>query len=144
VRGDGTIDDKEIAVVEGIAAWMDINKESIFDTRPWNVFGEGPAADAANPIRAQGFNEGRVKFTAKDIRFNQNGKILYVTVMGTPTESITIRNLGTSVSSANISKIEMLGSKEKIKWTQQADLLKIEKPTVIPNPIAVVFKVYQK
>ncbi len=144
VRGDGTIDEKEIAVVEGIAAWMDINKESIFDTRPWKVFGEGPAADAANPIRAQGFNEGRVKFSAKDIRFNQNGKILYVTVLGAPEESISIRNLGASVSSTKISKIEMLGSKEKIKWNQQADFLRIEKPTVIPNPIAVVFKVFQK
>lgn len=144
VKGDGTIDEKEVAVVEGIADWMDINKESIFNTRPWKVFGEGPAAEADNPIRAQGFNEGRVKFSAKDIRFNQQGKILYITVMGTPEESITVRNLGTSVSSANISKIEMLGGKETVKWNQQAEFLKIEKPTMIPNPIAVVFKAYQK
>ena len=34
VRGDGSIDDKEAKVMEGIAAWMDVNKEGIFDTRP--------------------------------------------------------------------------------------------------------------
>jgi len=34
VRGDGSIDDKEQAVLEGIGAWMDLNKECIFDTRP--------------------------------------------------------------------------------------------------------------
>ena len=45
VRSDGTIDDKEEAVLQGIAAWMDVNKECIFGTRPWKVFGEGPASE---------------------------------------------------------------------------------------------------
>lgn len=143
VRGDGTIDDKEVAVLEGIAAWMDINKESIFDTRPWKVFGEGPAAEAANPINAQGFNEGRIKFSAKDIRFNQKGNILYASLLGAPEEAVVIKSLAKSASAGKISKIEMLGSKEKIKWSQDADGLKIEKPKEIPNPIAVVFKIYQ-
>lgn len=141
VRGDGTIDEKELAVVEGIASWMDDNKESIFDTRPWKVFGEGPSAEAANPLRAQGFNEGRVKFTAKDIRFNQNGKILFATLMGVPDDNIKIKNLGSSAFNGKISKIELLGSKEKIKWVQNADNLEIEKPTKVPNDIALVFKI---
>ena len=47
VRGDGTIDEEELAIVEGIAAWMDVNGEAIFGTRPWKVFGEGPAAGRA-------------------------------------------------------------------------------------------------
>jgi len=47
VRGDGSIDEKEEKVLEGIAAWMDVNKEAIFGTRPWKVFGEGPASAAA-------------------------------------------------------------------------------------------------
>jgi len=138
VRGDGTIDEKEIAVLEGIAAWMDINKESIFDTRPWKVFGEGPAADAANPINAQGFNEGRIKFTANDIRFNQNEKVLYVTVMGEPTENISVKNLNNQVK---IKKIKLLGSKEKVKWSQTNEKLEIEKPASVPNKIAVVYKI---
>jgi alpha-L-fucosidase len=144
VRGDGTIDEKEIAVVEEIATWMEINKESIFDTRPWKVFGEGPAAEASNPIRAQGFNEGRIKFTSKDIRFNKNGNIVYVTVMGVPDEPVLIKNLGSSKSPDNITKIELLGSKEKIKWSRDSESLKIEKPNIIPNKISIVFKVYHK
>ncbi|MBO9684277.1 MAG: alpha-L-fucosidase, partial [Flavisolibacter sp.] len=126
VRGDGSIDEKELEVVKGITAWMDINKESIYDTRPWKVFGEGPAADAANPINAQGFNEGRIKFSGKDIRFNQKGKILYVTLMGVPNEDITIKSLSTTQN--KIRKVELLGSKEKLKWKQNADGLRIEKP----------------
>jgi alpha-L-fucosidase len=141
VRGDGSIDEKELAIIEGITAWMDINKESIFDTRPWKVLGEGPAAESSNPINEQGFNEGKIKFSAKDIRFNKKGNVLYITVMGAPTENILVKNL--SATQNKINKIEMLGSKEKIKWKQDKDGLKIKKPKGIPSEIAVVFKVYQ-
>lgn len=138
VRGDGTIDELEVAVLEGIAAWMEINQESLFGTRPWKVFGEGPAAEAANPINAQGFNEGRIKFSSKDIRFNQKGRVLYVTVMGSPTEPIQVKNLN---QQTGISRIELLGSKEKVKWQQTSQHLQIEAPATVPNPIAVVYKV---
>ena len=36
VRGDGSIDDKEEAILEGIAEWMDVNHECIYATRPWD------------------------------------------------------------------------------------------------------------
>ena len=58
VRGDGSIDEKEVAILHDLKAWMDVNGESIFGTRPWVTFGEGPLAEAANPLNAQGFNEG--------------------------------------------------------------------------------------
>jgi alpha-L-fucosidase len=144
VRGDGTIDEKELSVLEGIAAWMDINKESIFDTRPWKVFGEGPAAETANPINAQGFNEGKVKFSAKDLRFNQKENIVYVTVMGVPTEDVVIKSLGKSKNESKIKSISILGSSEKITWKQDNDSLIIQKPLSTPNDIAVVFKILTK
>lgn len=143
VRGNGTIDEKEVAILEGIAAWMDINKESIFDTRPWKVFGEGPSVDAANPISAQGFNEGKVKLTAKDIRFNQKGSILYATILGAPTEDVLIKALGKNANNGKVKKIEILGSKEKLSWTQSEGSLLIKKPAIIPNNIAVVFRIQQ-
>lgn len=142
VRGDGSIDEKELAVVKGITAWMNINKESIFGTRPWRIFGEGPSAEASNPINAQGFNEGRVKFTAKDIRFNQKGRVIYITIMGELNENIIVKNLNDSNGKNKIAKIELLGGKEKIKWSQNADYLRIQKPGAVPNVIATVFKVY--
>lgn len=142
VRGDGTIDDKEVAILEGIAAWMDINKESIFDTRPWKIYGEGPVAEIANPVNAQGFNEGRTKYSDKDIRFNQKGTILYATVMGVPSGDISIRSLGSIKDNGKVKRIEILGSNEKLTWKQNDDSLIIQKPGKIPNDLAVVFKIY--
>jgi alpha-L-fucosidase len=137
IRGDGSIDDKEIAILEGVAAWMDINKESIFDTRPWKIFGEGPVADSSNPINEQGFNEGKTTCTEKDIRFTQKKNIVYATVMGVPTGEIKIKALKTQ----KIKQLKLLGSSEAIKWKQNADNLVIKKPTTIPSHMAVVFKI---
>jgi alpha-L-fucosidase len=146
VRGDGTIDEKEIAVVEGIAAWMEVNKESIFDTRPWKIFGEGPAADATNPINAQGFNEGKVKFTAKDIRFNQKDKIIYATFFGLPEGQTSIQSFGKSKGLLDrpINKVEVLGSKQKISWSLSDEALTASVPTDIRTPETVVYKITLK
>ncbi len=144
IRGDGTIDDKEVSILEGIAAWMDINKESIFDTRPWTVFGEGPSVEEINPIKKQGFNEGKVKLSAKDIRYNQKGNILYATILGFPMEDIKLKALGANSCSDKIEKIEVLGSNEKISWEQKGDALFIKQLKIVTNDIAVVFKITRK
>jgi alpha-L-fucosidase len=142
VRGDGTIDEKEIAILEGIAGWMAINKESIFDTRPWKVYGEGPVADVANPVNGPGFNEGKITFSASDIRYNQKGKVLYATLLGTPGANVFLRSLGKTKGNGIVKRIEVLGSREKIAWKQNADSLEIQKPKLIPNELATVFKIY--
>lgn len=142
IRGDGTIDEKEMAILEDIAGWMDINKESIFDTRPWGIFGEGPVAETVNPINAQGFNEGKINISAKDIRYNQKGSILYATVLGTPDENVILKALGTKTRNGTVKRIEVLGSEERISWKQEADSLVIQRPGTIPNKIAVVFKMF--
>ena len=165
VRGDGTIDDREVKVVEGIAAWMDVNQESIFGTRPWKVFGEGPASGGA-ALSAQGFNEGKGKpFTAQDVRFTSKGDTLYAIVLGWPTNGVQIKSLGKSAKLLDqpIRKIELLdgGQKksrqpvehpatllmqhdrsEKLKWTQTDDALVIRQPKNQPGDIAIVFKIF--
>ncbi|HLP04267.1 MAG TPA: alpha-L-fucosidase [Paludibacter sp.] len=139
VRGDGTIDDKEVAILESIGKWMDINKESIFDTRPWKVFGEGPAVDAINPMKEQGFNEGNVKFSAKDIRYAQKNKTLYASLLGVPTEEICMKSLGATNLKEKVKGVKLLGSNEKLIWKQNDESLVIQKPKSIPNDISVVF-----
>jgi alpha-L-fucosidase len=119
---------------------MDINKESIYDTRPWKVFGEGPSADKINPMDGPGFNEGKIKYSDKDIRFNQKGNIIYATVLGIPADKVSIKSLG-NAKKVKIKKIEVLGSAEKISWKRDSGLLVIEKPKTDPNEIAMVFKI---
>lgn len=119
VRGDGSIDDKEEKVLEDIAAWMDVNKESIFGTRPWKVFGEGPASEGA-ALAGQGFNEGRGKpFTSQDFRFTTKGNTLYATAFGWPQSgNWTIRTLATTQKiKGEVRDVQLLGG-PKVTWTR--------------------------
>jgi alpha-L-fucosidase len=161
VRGDGTIDDKEVKVVQGIADWMAVNRECIFGTQPWRVFGEGPASAGAK-LRAQGFNEGKGKpYTAEDVRFTQKGQILYAIVLGAPTNGVSIKSLGTSVApDVSIKEVQLLGGGrnpgwqqtrgglarslvmhvQNARWQQTRDALEISQPENLPNDFAIVYK----
>jgi alpha-L-fucosidase len=144
LRGDGTPDEDEIAILEGIAAWMQINQECIHGTRPWRIFGEGPQMTSAAPISGQGFNEGKGKpFTAEDVRFTTKGDALYAIVMGAPTATVHIKSLGTAANllPAPIDTVELLGGSAPVRWKQTADALEIEVPSSLPSSIAVVFKI---
>lgn len=147
VRGDGTIDEKEEKIVEEIGDWMAVNKEGIFGTRPWKVFGEGPASDGA-PINAQGFNEGKGKaFTADDVRFtaSKDNRTIYAIVMGWPAKSLALKSLGKTAGflDKTVEKIELLGSQDRIVWTQNAESLAIETTSAKPASAAAVSAVYK-
>jgi alpha-L-fucosidase len=126
VRGDGSIDEKEVAVLAGITAWMDVNRECIFGTRPWKVFGEGPASDGA-PISAQGFNEGKGRpFTAGDVRFTAKGDAVYAIVLGRPGDAVRVQSFGRSAKLLDrpIVRVEQLGAGEVV-WLQEDGALAI-------------------
>ena len=120
VRGDGSIDEKERKVVEEIGAWMKVNSESIYGTRPWKIFGEGPAQQAAAQLNAQGFNEGKGKpFTHEDIRFATKADALYATAMGWPEDrKLVIKSLAKNSPyfPKEIQKIEWLPTKQSLSF----------------------------
>ena len=131
-RGDGTIDDKELKILEDIAAWMGVNSDGVYGTRPWKVFGEGPVAEAPNPIQAQGFNEGKHQpYTSEDIRFVTKGDVLYAHVLAWPENGkVVIKSLsdGNSLYPKTIHNIEMVGNDGKIKYSRTKEGLVVELP----------------
>jgi alpha-L-fucosidase len=144
LRGDGTPDADEIAIIEGIAGWMQINQDAIHATRPWKIMGEGPQIAATESNSGSNFNEDKVKpFTAEDVRFTTKGATLNAIVMGAPKAAVHIKSLGTAAKlyDGAIGNVTLLGSDEKLTWSQTADALTIEAPKSIPNGIAVVFQI---
>ena len=106
VRGDGTIDDKEEAIVDAITAWTRRNGEAIFGTRPWRRFGEGPTRPPEGML-----NEDQAKpFTSEDVRFTRKDGALYAIFMEWPERESAIASLGTrALPDAEIQKVELLG-----------------------------------
>ena len=136
VRGNGTIDELEQAIVEEIGKWVAVNGEGIYDTRPWAVFGEGPVMENAVPISAQGFNEGKGKpFSSADIRFTTKGETLYAFVMGWPADGkVLIKNLRSAspVFPKRVERVAMLGGPGQLAFKQTAEGLLVTLPSEAP------------
>ena len=120
---------------------MHTNSEAIYGTRPWKVFGEGPAIEAAAPINAQGFNEGRGKpFGAEDIRFTVKGKTLYATMFGWPTGNEALVKKLAANEAGKVSKVSLLGN-GNLSFEQTAAGLKVKMPEQEPGKDASVLKI---
>lgn len=132
VRGDGSIDEKERKIVEEIGVWMKANSESIYGTRPWKIFGEGPAQQAAAALNAQGFNEGKGKpFTSEDIRFATKGDALYATAMGWPENGkLVIKSLAKNGEyfPKEIQKVEWVPTKQSLAFERNENGLIVYLP----------------
>jgi alpha-L-fucosidase len=126
VRGDGTIDDKEEAVLDAITRWTRRNGEAIFDTRPWRRFGEGPTRPPDGML-----NEDQAKpFTAEDIRFTQKSGALYAILLDWPEGESAIASLGgKALAGAVIERIDLLGGPQ-LQFRRDADALRF----TIPRP----------
>ncbi|HLP01281.1 MAG TPA: alpha-L-fucosidase C-terminal domain-containing protein, partial [Opitutaceae bacterium] len=75
--------------------------------------------------------------------FTTKGGALYAIVMGAPKGATHIKSLGTAAKlyDGAIGSITLLGSDEKLTWSQSAGALTIEAPKSVPNDIAAVFKI---
>ena len=145
VRGDGTIDELERAIVEEIGRWLAVNGEAIYDTRPWSVFGEGPSLAESSPLSGPGFNEGKSKpFTSDDIRFTTKGDAVYAIVMGWPaTGKVVIKGMqsGSPQLKQAVSRVELVGG-SALAFTQSQDGLQVALPANAPAlPYAFALKI---
>jgi alpha-L-fucosidase len=143
LRADGTYDEKAARFLDELEAWMTQNGESIFGTRPWVRFGEGPVAEKSIKMNAQGFNDGQYNgMDSRDIRFNQTKKFLYVTAMGWPRDGqLTIKSLakGNPDFRKAIKKVYLLGY-GVLKATQTTEGLVVQLPKPCNN-IAPVLRI---
>lgn len=132
-RPDGTIDSKEMAIVDQIGAWMKMNGEAIYETRPWKVFGEGP-----NQVQSGSFKGDSISALGpKDIRFTRNkaNNVVYAIFLGWPEGQTQIASLGTGSKTqpGKIEHVSLLGTGAPMKWKQTADSLQVTLPAQ-PGP----------
>ena len=89
----GMLDDEELKILAEITAWMAVNSEAIYGTRPWKIFGEGPGTAETGTRRANSTKTSRKELTAADVRFTTKGRTLYAFFMGWPEKEAVIAPL---------------------------------------------------
>jgi alpha-L-fucosidase len=145
----GMPDDQEIKILDEITAWMKVNSEAIYATRPWKVFGEGPGIRKTTSGTGMNgtpehFNENqRVDLTGSDIRFTTKNGVLYAFAMGHSTGETRIASLAPArnLERRAVTKVELLGSSEPVRWKQSEDGLTIAPPQSWPSAHAIAFKI---
>jgi alpha-L-fucosidase len=130
----GELDAEEMQILQGITAWMSINGEGIFGTRPWTVFGEGPAMEAG--VATGRFNaDKQPDYTWQDVRFTTKGEMLYAFIQGWPPQrEVTIASLaaGGAQNARKALDVRMLGTDETLKFTQDAFGVRVALPEKRP------------
>jgi alpha-L-fucosidase len=124
-KADGTIPQAEQDMLREIGSWLKVNGDAIYNTRTWDVFGEGPTEVPEGEFT----DTKRDAFTSADIRFTRNGNTVYAFLLAYPENG---QALIQSLASANIANVTMLGSDETITWSQVEAGLHVSVPAEKP------------
>ncbi|HWF92891.1 MAG TPA: alpha-L-fucosidase [Terriglobales bacterium] len=137
-RSDGTIPQEVQKVLLDVGAWLKVNGEAIYGTRPWRTYGEGPTKAAAGSFH----DTDVTKYTAEDFRFTTHGDVLYAIGLGFPTDGgVTIHSLARNVGDAPVRSVELLGNDTKLEFEQRPDGLHVQLPKQFPSNFAYAVRV---
>src|SRR4051812_5205624 len=137
-RSDGTIPEEVQHVLLEVGAWLNVNGEAIYGTRPWRIFGEGPTKVAAGSFH----DTDTTHYTAEDFRFTTKGDVLYAIGLAWPDngESV-IRSLVPTAGSNGVQTVALLGTEGTLKFEQHPDGLHVKLPAHSPAKYAYALRV---
>jgi len=137
----GELDPEEVKVLEGITAWMAINSEGIYSSRPWKIYGEGPSTEAK--IATGNFNEDKQKALADaDVRFTVKDGRIYAFVMGwSPQASVKALGLASPQQPGRIRQVSLLGYNGTLEWKQTEAALQVTLPQEKKSEMGLTLKI---
>jgi alpha-L-fucosidase len=138
-RSDGTIPDEVQQVLHRVGAWLAINGEAIYNTRPWKIYGEGPTK-----VTAGSFHDTDTQaYTPEDFRFTTKGNVLYAIELGWPGGGrVDVRALGSvALGDQKIESVTLLGSNAKLQYEDEPNGLTIQVPQKAPGEFAYAFRI---
>ncbi len=137
-RSDGTIPDEVQRVLLGVGAWLNVNGEAIYGTRPWRVYGEGPTKVTAGSFH----DTDTTNYTPEDFRFTMKGDALYVIGLAwPPSGEAVIHSLAQTIGSEPVQSVALVGRNAKLQFNQRADGLHVQVPAQPTGKYAYVLRV---
>ena len=139
-KPDGTFTPEDEGILRAIGAWMRVNGEAIYDSRPWRKFGEGPT----QIVEGQFADGIRKAFTSRDFRFTTAKGVLYATALrGSETGEYNITSLAVQDASrvANfhgiVRDVSVLGQEAPVAWTRDEEGLHVHAAPAGEMPVVI-------
>ncbi|MDC1105515.1 alpha-L-fucosidase [Prolixibacteraceae bacterium] len=143
-KADGSIPQDQRTVLKEMGAWLKKYGESIYETRPWYTFGEGPTKEPEGDFKNHK-KFLKIKYTAEDIRYTTKENTVYASVLGkvTPERDYVLKAFDKAHKDhfGKVKGVAVLGSDQKIKWKLKKDGLHITMPSDIVDKDASVIKI---
>lgn len=110
-KADGTIPAIQRERLLGMGAWLKINGDAIYGTRPWKLYGEG-----------------------KTVRFTRKKNTVYAVLFTWPGARAVIAAMakGSKHLPEEIDAVRMLGAAGALEWTRGGDGLAVDLPSTKP------------
>jgi alpha-L-fucosidase len=125
-------------VLLDVGAWLNVNGEAIYGTRPWRVYGEGPTKVAAGSFH----DTDTTAYKPEDFRFTTKGDVLYAIGLARPANGeAVIHSLAQTTGSQRVRSVTLLGNNVELGFEQRADGLHLQLPAQSTFKYAYVVRV---
>jgi alpha-L-fucosidase len=142
-KADGTIPEHEEAMLREVGAWLTVNGEAIYGTRPFEIFGEGPTAVVEGPFA----DTKRKPFTPRDLRFTTRDGVLYAIALAWPDDGrVTVTPLarGGPYLDGEVRAVGLVGAKGALEWSRDERGLHVRLPVARPSPCAFALRITRR
>jgi alpha-L-fucosidase len=143
-KADGTLPAEQKEILHKVGAWLDVNGDAIYGTRPWTTPAEGPATKFVAPPNARGHRPWIYQGgDAGDIRYTQKDGALYAIALGWPPDGrLNLHALGAAQEQVGkIANVSLLGHNAPLSWRQGEQALTVEMPATRPCDHAYAFRI---
>ncbi len=119
---DGSLSPVYVRELEKLGAWLSVNAEAVYGSRPWVVFGEGPAEFSGGLG-----SEPRHPWAGPNVRFTAQGETLYAFLYEWPDDrNCQIHSLQPDAFA--VGRVELLATGEPLAFSQSAGGLAVTMP----------------
>lgn len=130
-KGDGSIPEEDTKILKEIGAWLHVNGEAIYNSKPWRICQEGPTMEKEGKFS----DERNKKYTKEDFRFLAGHGSIYAACLAYPEDGeLCIKALaagGDENSTAFqgiIEDVRILGYDSVVSYEQTPEGLKVHGP----------------
>ena len=128
-KSDGSIAEQDVHILKEMGAWLKLNGEAIYNSKPWRYCAEGPTKEAEGH-----FQEVNNQYTSKDFRFTAGNGAIYATCLSYPEDGeLLITSLCLPGGSGKkfegiLTNVSILGTDAPVTYELTKEGLKVHGP----------------